>query len=99
MSVKRSRQVTFNPSRPGSDEPSASFAFGKAPVADPEKTWEEAVAGQPDGAFVPYTPQAALAKGALILHSTFGKGVVIGVEPSRIEVLFSDGRKKLGHKA
>ena len=99
MSIKRSNQRTFNPGRRGSDEPPASFGFGKAPAAEPEKTWEEAVAGQPDRAFVPYTLETPLAKGALILHSTFGKGVVIGVEPSRIEVLFSDGKKKLGHKA
>ena len=98
MSIKRSHQRTYNPSRRDSDEPSASRGPGKAPAAGPEKTWEEAVAGQPDGVFIPYSLQAAFSTGALILHPTFGKGVVIGAEPSRIEVLFSDGKKKLGHK-
>ena len=37
------------------------------------------------------------AKGNLILHSKFGKGLVLGVEGPRIEVLFQDGKKKLGH--
>ena len=99
MSIKRSKQRTFNPGRRGSDEPSSAFAFGRVPPApEAEKTWEEQIAGKPDDAFVPYSLQATLAKGALIQHPTFGKGVVVGVETSRIEVLFADGKKKLGHK-
>jgi hypothetical protein len=30
-------------------------------------------------------------------HPKFGKGLVMGVVGARIEVLFKDGRKKLGH--
>ena len=36
---------------------------------------------------------------ALIKHSKFGKGLVIGVDGARIEVLFEDGTKKLAHSA
>jgi len=36
-------------------------------------------------------------KGDLITHPKFGKGLVLGVEGTRIEVLFQDGKKKLGH--
>ena len=38
-----------------------------------------------------------LTKGQLLVHPKFGKGVVLGVEGQRIEVLFEDGPKKLGH--
>ena len=37
------------------------------------------------------------AKGDLIQHPKFGKGLVLVVEATRIEVLFQDGKKKLGH--
>ncbi len=42
-------------------------------------------------------PQQALAKEALVIHAKFGKGIVVDVEPSRVEVLFQDGPKKLAH--
>ena len=31
------------------------------------------------------------------MHAKFGKGIVVDVEPSRVEVLFQDGPKKLAH--
>ncbi len=47
--------------------------------------------------FSPYATTTKFAKGALVSHSKFGKGLVVSVEGSRIEVLFEDGVKKLGH--
>jgi hypothetical protein len=36
-------------------------------------------------------------KGQLVIHPKFGKGVVSDVEQSRVEILFQEGKKKLGH--
>ena len=46
---------------------------------------------------MPYAFTSRFEKGALLAHPKFGKGVVIDVEPQRVEVLFEDGPKKLGH--
>ena len=54
------------------------------------------------GSFGKYTLEANLGygtKGQLITHPKFGKGVVTDVEPSRVEILFQEGKKKLGHGA
>ncbi len=92
MSIKRTKQRTYR--RHDDDGP---FSLSKA-VEEPEKTWDEHIAGQPDDAFAPYSMQSTLAKGAFITHPKFGKGVVVGVEDQRVEVLFSEGKKKLGHR-
>lgn len=92
MSMKRSKQKSGGGSR-GSDE--VASVFSKAP--EPEKTWEEATAGQPDEAFVPYSLKSRYAKGALLAHPKFGKGAVVSVEGGTIVVSFNDGKKKLGH--
>ena len=57
----------------------------------------EATEGKEDGAYVLYSMASRFTKGQLVIHAKFGKGVVIGVETQRIEVLFEDGPKKLGH--
>ena len=64
---------------------------------EPEKTWEEQVDGKPDEEFAPYSMTQRFTKGQLVLHPKFGKGVVTDVEASRIEILFQEGKKKLGH--
>ncbi len=99
MSMKRSKQRSHTATRRGGESGSTPFNFGDKPEAEPEKSWEEQVPGQPSEAFVPYSLQSTFSKGTLLEHPTFGKGVVIRVEPSRVEVLFSDGKKKLGHKS
>lgn len=93
MSIKRSKQRGSG----RRDFAEEHYGFGKAP--EPEKTWEEYMADQPDEAFVPYSLASRFEKGTLINHAKFGRGVVINVEPNRVEVLFSDGRKTLGHGA
>ena len=89
MSMKRSKQRTSGPSRHSEDD-----AWAKPP--EPEPTWAE-VEGKPDESFIPFLLSSRYAKGDLIRHPKFGKGMVITAEPTRIEVLFQDGKKKLGH--
>jgi hypothetical protein len=91
MSMKRTKQRNAGSGR-GSDEEAS--AWGKP--SEPEPTWAD-VESKPDESFVPFVLSSRYAKGTLILHPKFGKGLVLGVEPQRIEVLFQDGKKKLGH--
>ena len=91
MSMKRTKQRNAGSGRESENE---SPAWGKP--ADPEPTWAD-VEAKPDGSFVPFVLSSRYAKGDLIRHPKFGKGLVLGVEGARIEVLFQDGKKKLGH--
>jgi hypothetical protein len=91
MSIKRTKQRSF-----GRDKDSQESAFGAKP-GEPEKTWSELVEGKGDDAFVPYAMTGKYARGTLLLHAKFGKGAVVNVEGQRIEVIFEDGAKKLGH--
>jgi hypothetical protein len=93
MSMKRSKQRSSGSSRYSSrDEDSAAWNKPEAP----EPTWED-IEARPDESFVPFVLSSRYAKGDLIMHPKFGKGLVLHVEASRIEVLFKDGKKKLGH--
>ena len=91
--MKRSRAKSGGSGRAGGDEEDSYFAKPK----EPEKTWAEHLEGKGDDAFVPYAMTSRYTKGTLLTHPKFGKGVVVGVEGPRIEVLFEDGPKKLGH--
>jgi hypothetical protein len=93
MSMKRSRTKTYSSSRRYDDAP---LPLSKA-APEPEKTWDEYTAGKPEESFVPYSMKTKFERGALIAHPKFGKGVVINVEDQRIDVLFADGKRKLGH--
>jgi hypothetical protein len=93
MSMKRSKQRTS-----GSGRSSGAEDDAWAKPKEPEPEWAE-VDARPDDAFAPFAMTSRFAKGDLILHSKFGKGIVLGVEGPRIEVLFHDGKKKLGHGA
>lgn len=90
MSMKRAKQRT------GGREKDIETDFWAKPVA-PEKTWEEQVEGKPDDDFAPYSMTEKYAKGQLVLHPKFGKGAVVDVEAARVEILFQEGKKKLGH--
>lgn len=90
MSMKRAKQRT------GGRDKDIETDFWAKPT-QPEKTWEEQVADKTDDAFVPYNLAEKYAKGQLLLHTKFGKGVVVDVEASRVEILFQEGKKKLGH--
>jgi hypothetical protein len=90
MSMKRSKQRTSGPSRHSGDDD----AWAKPP--EPEPPWAE-IEGKPDDSFVPFVLSSRYAKGDLIRHPKFGKGLVTAADATRIEVLFQDGKKKLGH--
>ena len=91
ISMKRSKQRTSGSGRNSSGDDDVW-----AKPAPPEPTWAE-VEGKPEESFVPFAMSSKYAKGDLIQHPKFGKGLVLTVEPTRIEVLFQDGKKKLGH--
>jgi hypothetical protein len=90
MSMKRTKQKATG------KEKDAETDFWAKPKT-PEKTWEESVEGKPDGDFTLYAMTEKFAKAQLVLHPKFGKGVVTDVEPVRVEILFQEGKKKLGH--
>lgn len=94
MSMKRTRVKSYGSSKRYDDGP---VSFNKSGQPESERTWEDYVGGKPDDAFVPYDMKAKFARGALISHAKFGKGIVLGVEENRMDVLFAEGKKKLGH--
>jgi hypothetical protein len=91
--MKRSKQRSSGTGR-SDDEDSNVWAK----PAEPEPTWAE-VESKPEGSFLAFALSSRYAKGDLISHPKFGKGLVLAAEPTRIEVLFQDGKKKLGHGA
>jgi hypothetical protein len=92
MSIKRTKQRSFG----SRDKDDADTGLG-GKKADPPKVWADEVAGKDDAAFSPYAVTTKFAKGGLLLHPKFGRGLVVTVEGTRVEVLFEDGVKKLGH--
>jgi hypothetical protein len=50
-----------------------------------------------DDAFTRYAPSERFVEGQLVDHSKFGKGVVLVVDGSRVEIAFAEGRKKVAH--
>jgi hypothetical protein len=93
MSMKRSRAKSGGSGRATGEDESSYFAKPK----EPEKSWAEHLEGKGDDSFVPYAMTSRFTKGQLLAHPKFGKGIVVHVEGARIEVLFEDGPKKLGH--
>jgi len=89
--MKRTRRAGSQSSK--SSEPESPFGFAKP---EPPPTWTEVTVGKADEMFKPYSMSAAYARGDLVLHPKFGKGVVTMVEPQRVEVLFEDASRKLG---
>lgn len=92
MSMKRNKQRSSGGSR---DKDLNDDPWAKPPP--PEQSWEELVEGRTDGEFVPYVLSTRFGKGQLVQHTKFGKGVVVEADTSRVEILFQDGKKKLGH--
>jgi hypothetical protein len=91
MSMKRTKQRTAGG---GKDKDVHDFW---AKPAEAEKTWEEHVDGKADDQFLPYSLAERFSKGQLVLHAKFGKGVVVDADASKVEILFQEGKKKLGH--
>lgn len=92
MSIKRAK--TRNPGADRGGEDDGSY-FSKP--KGPDKTWAEQIADKADDAFAKYAISARFTKGALVMHPKFGKGIVVAVDSNRVEVLFEEGVKKLGH--
>lgn len=92
--MKRSK--TASKRAPSSRELAKSPLFANK-KDEPKHNWKEQVGGAPDNAFVPYALATKYERGALISHSKFGRGIVTAVDDRRIEVLFEEGAKKLGH--
>src|SRR5580700_1575990 len=95
MSMKRSKAKSSGGGRQSDADDSSYFSKPQ----EPEKSWAQHMEGKAEDAFVPYAMSTRYAKGQLLSHSKFGKGVVLHAEAQRIEVLFEDGPKKLGHAA
>jgi hypothetical protein len=94
MSMKRTKRASHGSSK--DSDADGPFGFNK-PGAPP--SWAELTKDQPDAAFKPYSMSATFAKNDLVSHPKFGKGVVTLVESSRVEILFEDAARKLGHAA
>jgi hypothetical protein len=92
MSIKRAKQRTSASGRETTDDDSY-FAKPK----EPEKNWEQHMEGRGDGDFPAYAMSSRYAKGMLLSHAKFGRGVVVGVEATNVMILFQEGPKKLGH--
>jgi hypothetical protein len=92
MSMKRTKPRSAG----GGRDKDSDTDFWAKPT-EPEKSWEEHVGDKPDEAFAPYTLSQRYTKGQLVLHTKFGKGVVVDADAVRVEILFQDGKKKLGH--
>ena len=93
MSIKRSRQVSHG----SRDRDTGEGSFFNAKPPEPDPTWEADVSGKPDESFVPYAMTSKFARGALVDHAKFGKGIVLRVEGKLIHVRFQDSDRKLGH--
>ena len=93
MSMKRSKVRTSGTSRDTGTDDATYFKKTKVP----DLSYEQHMEGKSDDLFAPFSVNATYAKGALITHPKFGKGVIVAVEGLRVEVLFADGMKKLSH--
>jgi len=91
MSMKRTKQRAGG----GRDKDTAVDFWAKPAV--PEETWEQQIEGKADDGFLAFSLAERFAKGQLVLHTKFGKGVVTDADATRVEILFQEGKKKLGH--
>lgn len=90
MSIHRPKRVSFRSNR----ESSTSLE----PQADERPaSWAEAVEGKGDSDFRAYSVKETYVPGDGVSHPKFGPGVVVGVEPNKMDVLFESGERKLAH--
>ena len=91
MSIKRAKQRTFG--KAADSEEDNYFAKPK----EPEKTWDEHMDGKKDADFHKYAMSDRYAKGAFVMHPKFGKGIVVAIDATNVQILFQEGINKLGH--
>jgi hypothetical protein len=89
MSIRRPKRA----SRKAEPDLPDSATGGSNPIPD----WGAAVAPRPDGDFVPYAPATTFAVSTLVQHAKFGKGIVVGVDGNKVDILFEQGIRKLLH--
>ncbi len=92
MSMKRTKKATSSKS----SQAEGSLGFNPPPGLP---KLDEVIADKADSDFVDYAPTRTFARGDLVNHVKFGKGYVVSVDPSRAEILFAEGIKKLAHGA
>jgi hypothetical protein len=91
MSIHRPKRVTFR----STGRENAAGGDGQKDAKLPE--WAVAMQGKGPKDFKPYAVATTYVPGELVKHAKFGDGVVLSVEPSKIEVLFESGARKLAH--
>lgn len=70
-----------------------------APVSPLQPSnWKDAAGSKPDNLFVDYAVNLKLARGVLVRHPEFGKGIVFEIEGNKAHILFEEGVRKLMHK-
>lgn len=93
VSTKRAASGTARP-RSASARETAALKLERSNTA----SWEKAIAGQPTGAFKPFTMTTSYGEGQLVHHSKFGDGVVARIiDRGKVEVLFKDGPRIMAH--
>jgi hypothetical protein len=93
MSMKRVRKTGAAGSRGNSEGGLTPFGQALPPVP----TWQEAVGDKPDAPSRAWSMSTSFARDEIIEHPKFGKGVVVMVQGAKIQVLFQEGTKMLGH--
>ena len=70
----------------------------REPVADVQKTWDEAMLGSSPADFTAYALSGVFKVGDLLRHKKFGDGVVVEVQEGlKMQVLFAPGSKTLAY--
>jgi hypothetical protein len=93
MSMKRARK-TGSGGRSNEVE-GALTPFGQALPGLPD--WQSAVGDNADASYRPWSMTASFARDERIEHPKFGRGLVVLVQGTKIQVLFQEGTKMLGH--
>jgi hypothetical protein len=91
MSMKRTKKAT------GGARSQSEGSLGFNPPTGDVPPWDQVVQDKPEESFIPYTLARTFVRNDLVLHKTFGKGLVLAIDGARIEVLFAEGVKKLAH--
>ncbi|MBE9535555.1 MAG: hypothetical protein IMF07_00105 [Proteobacteria bacterium] len=71
-----------------------STAKRATPVKSPERRWEEAVF-KAKGQDIPYEMSGSYNKGDIVLHVSFGRGVVLEVFEKKVTIIFEDKERVL----
>lgn len=90
MSINRPKRATFRSNR---ESPTVLDQQEEERPAN----WSAVMEGKTDGDFRTYSVKETYSKGDGVQHPKFGQGVVVAVEPTKIDVLFESGERRLVH--